>query len=579
MQSDKENIYKKDFESWSKLKKALNNKGSVKYMKEREIWWCSIGVNIGSEIDGKNDMYERPVLILKKHNKDIVSILPLTSSKTSSYHNFNIFYKGVESSVVLTQLKTVDMKRLSRKIGRLAKDTFSQIQNRVYMDVYKYETPHKRGISEPEGLNSTIIANDNNLSNSQNKTSHYYNAEALELHKKFGGKLETNSKVKLENREDLSRAYSPGVAAVCKKIYEEGEEGFNKNENKILGLEKASRDYTLKRNTVAIISDGSAILGIGNLGAHASIPVMEGKAAILKEFASVDAFPICLMTQDTEEIIKIIKNISPVFGGINLEDIASPKCFEIEERLRKELNIPVMHDDQWGAATVTLSALINSLKIVNKNKEEIRVVISGVGAAGVATAKLLISYGIKDIIFVDSLGIINKKRKEEGENSGKKLNKEKLELLSLTTLHNLDGGLSEAIKGGDVFIGLSKPNVLTTEMVKSMNTNPIIFALANPNPEISVEEALSCGVRIIATGRSDYPNQINNSLVFPGFWRGVLDAQYAKTYKGVDNSIFIKIAKDLAEYTEISNGGINENRILPNMFDKKVVEIVASSFK
>lgn len=408
---------------------------------------------------------------------------------------------------------------------------------------------------------------------------HDYNVEALELHKKFGGKLETVSKVRLENREDLSKAYTPGVAHVCREIFNEGERSVEKNENKILGLEKASRDYTLKRNTVAIISDGSAILGIGNLGAHASIPVMEGKAAILKEFAGVDAFPICLETQDTEEIIKIIKNITPVFGGINLEDIAAPKCFEIEERLRKELSIPVMHDDQWGAATVALTALINSLKIVNKNKEDIKVVLSGVGAAGVATARLLIGYGVKNIIFVDSVGIINKQRKEEGEMSGKKLNKEKLELLENTNEHNLDGDLSVAVKNSDVFIGLSKPNVLTGEMVKSMNTDPVIFALANPSPEIDPETALACGACVMATGRSDYPNQINNSLVFPGFWRGVLDAQYAGTYKGVDNNIFIKIAKDLAEYTEKSEGGISENRILPDMFDREVVKIVANSFK
>jgi malate dehydrogenase (oxaloacetate-decarboxylating) len=407
---------------------------------------------------------------------------------------------------------------------------------------------------------------------------HDYNLEALELHKKFGGKLETNSKVKLENREDLSKAYTPGVAHVCKEIFNEGERSAEGNEEKILGLEKASREYTLKRNTVAIISDGSAILGIGNLGAHASIPVMEGKAAILKEFASVDAFPICLQTQDTEEIINIIKNISPVFGGINLEDIAAPKCFEIEERLRKELNIPAMHDDQWGAATVALTALINSLKIVNKNKEDIKVVLSGVGAAGVATARLLISYGIKNIVFVDSIGIINKQRVEEGEVNGKSLNKEKLELLANTNEHKLAGGLEEAVSGADVFMGLSKPDVLTANMLKTMNSDAIIFALANPFPEIDPEVARTAGARIIATGRSDYPNQINNSLVFPGFWRGVLDSQYENKYKGIDNNIFIKIAKDLAEYTQKSEEGISENRILPDMFDKEVVEIVASSF-
>jgi malate dehydrogenase (oxaloacetate-decarboxylating) len=285
-----------------------------------------------------------------------------------------------------------------------------------------------------------------------------------------------------------------------------------------------------------------------------------------------------LQTQDTEEIINIIKNISPVFGGINLEDIAAPKCFEIEERLRKELNIPVMHDDQWGAATVALTALINSLKIVNKNKEDIKVVLSGVGAAGVATARLLISYGIKNIVFVDSIGIINKQRVEEGEVNGKSLNKEKLELLANTNEHKLAGGLEEAVSGADVFMGLSKPDVLTANMLKTMNSDAIIFALANPFPEIDPEVARTAGARIIATGRSDYPNQINNSLVFPGFWRGVLDSQYENKYKGIDNNIFIKIAKDLAEYTQKSEEGISENRILPDMFDKEVVEIVASSF-
>ena len=408
--------------------------------------------------------------------------------------------------------------------------------------------------------------------------SHDYNVEALELHKKFGGKLESKSRFKLENREDLSKAYTPGVAEVCREISKRGVKG-KENEEGVLGSANnfisAALDYTLKRNTVAIISDGSAILGLGNLGAYASIPVMEGKVCILKEFADVDAFPICLDTQDTEEIISIIKNIAPVFGGINLEDISAPKCFEIEERLRAELSIPVMHDDQWGAATVALAALINSLKIVNKDKQNIKLVLSGVGAAGVATARLLISYGIKNIIFVDSKGIISKKRIEGGEI----LNKEKLELLTLTNEHDIDGGLDIAIKNSDIFIGLSKPNVLRGDMVKSMNADPIIFALANPSPEIDVEVARAVGARIIATGRSDYPNQINNSLVFPGFWRGVLDAQYAGKYFGIDNNIFIKIAKDLAKYTENSEGGINENRILPDMFDKEVVKIVAGSFK
>lgn len=384
-------------------------------------------------------------------------------------------------------------------------------------------------------------------------SNHDYNAAALELHKNCGGKLEVVSKVKLENREDLSRAYTPGVAEVCREIAKHRD------------LDKV---YTLKKNTVAIVSDGSAILGLGNLGASAAIPVMEGKAAILKEFAGVDAFPICIETQDKEEIIKIVKNIASVFGGINLEDIASPQCFEIEERLRAELTIPVMHDDQWGAATVTLAALINSLKIVDKNKEDIKVVLSGVGAAGVATGRLLQAYGIKNLILVDSNGIVNTKRKNNHE-----LNKEKVELLENSSIQDLEGGLAEAVAGSDVFIGLSKPNVLTKDMVKSMAQNPIIFALANPNPEILPEDAAEAGAYIVGTGRSDYPNQINNSLLFPGFWRGVLDSQNNGTYKKIDINTFVHIAQRLAEHTK----GLNTENILPDMFDKEVVKVVAGS--
>lgn len=377
---------------------------------------------------------------------------------------------------------------------------------------------------------------------------HDYNQGALNLHKKFGGKLETVSKIKLDNREALSQAYTPGVAAVCNAI------AADKSLDKVL---------TLKKNTVAIISDGSAILGLGNLGASAAIPVMEGKAAILKEFADVDAFPICIDTQDTEEIINIIKNIAPVFGGVNLEDIASPKCFEIEERLRAELSIPVMHDDQWGAATVALSAFINSIKLAEKKKDNVRVVLSGVGAAGVATARLLNAYGVKNMIYVDSKGIINSSRND--------LNKEKLELINNSNIKDLDGDLSKAVAGADVFIGLSKPNVLTGEMVKTMNQKPIIFGLANPTPEIIPELATEVGAFIIATGRSDYPNQINNSLVFPGFWRGVLDAQSAGTYKKIELETFVTIAEALADYVT----DLKRDNILPNMFDRGVVKVIA----
>lgn len=402
---------------------------------------------------------------------------------------------------------------------------------------------------------------------------HDYYKEALELHKNFGGKLDIISKVDLKNRDDLSRAYSPGVGEVCREIARD---------------EDLAKVYTLKKNTIAIVSDGSAILGLGNLGAKAAIPVMEGKAAILKTFAGVDAFPICIDSQDAEEIIKTVKNIAPVFGGVNLEDISGPKCFEIEERLRKELSIPVMHDDQWGAATVALAGLINSLKFAGKNKQDVKVVISGVGAAGVATARLLIEWGVKNILFIDSKGLVHKNRTD--------LTKEKIELLNVTNDIDIDNfnavlanislnlkekygkefslDLASALCGADVFIGLSKPNTVVPEMIKGMNEKPIIFALANPTPEIMPELAKEAGAFIVATGRSDYPNQLNNSLVFPGFWRGVLDAQFKNTYKGIDNHIFVKIAENLANHAK----NMSTENILPDMFDKEVVRVVSDSF-
>ncbi len=371
--------------------------------------------------------------------------------------------------------------------------------------------------------------------------------KALELHEKNQGKLETNSKVKLDSKEILSEAYSPGVAEVSKQIAE----------NPLL----ASK-YTLKGNTVAIISDGSAILGLGNLGALAAIPVMEGKACILKEFAGVNAFPICLETQDTEEIIQTIKNIAPVFGAINLEDFSAPKCFEIEERLRKELSIPVMHDDQWGAATATLAGLINALKLAEKDKNA-RIVLSGIGSAGVATARLLINYGFKNIIYVDSKGIINTKRED--------LNKEKKELLEKSTIQDTEGGLAEAIKEADVFIGLSLGGLLSKDMVKSMNSKPIIFALANPYPEIMPEDAFEAGAFIVGTGRSDYPNQINNSLVFPGAFKGILEANIPQ----FKTEMFLAIAEALANMVT----DLSPKKILPSMFDKEVVKVVAETVK
>lgn len=375
--------------------------------------------------------------------------------------------------------------------------------------------------------------------------------KSLELHKKMHGKLETQSKIPLTSREELSLAYTPGVAAVCELLAKEPEK---------------AREYTLKHNTIAIVSDGSAILGLGNLGATASIPVMEGKAAIFKEFAQVDAFPICLDTQDTEEIIKAVKQIAPVFGGINLEDISAPRCFEIETRLRQELSIPVMHDDQWGAATVTLTALINSLKLKGMSKDDAKVVLSGIGAAGVATARLLLTYGIKHITFVDSKGIITSSRSD--------LTKEKTELLSQSTAPEKEGDIADALIGADVFIGLSKPGVLTENMVKTMNDKPVIFALANPTPEIMPDVALSAGAFIVATGRSDFPNQINNSLVFPGAFRGMLRVPGAQ----FQNNLFIEIAEGLAAYTQ----DISTQKILPSMFDDgvadKVTEIVIQHY-
>ncbi len=378
--------------------------------------------------------------------------------------------------------------------------------------------------------------------------------KSLELHAQYHGKLETVSKIKLDSKEVLSLAYSPGVAEVSREIARDP---------------ALAREYTLKRNTIAIVSDGSAILGLGNLGSLAAIPVMEGKAAIFKEFAGVDAFPICLDTQDTEEIIKVVKQIAPVFGGINLEDISAPRCFEIEERLRKELSIPVMHDDQWGAATVSLAAFINSLKLTNLKLEtplkleEVKIVVSGVGAAGVATARLLNTYGAKNIIYVDSKGIIHKNRTD--------LTKEKIELLAQSTAIVEEGSLADALKNAHVFIGLSKPAVVTKEMVQSMAANPVIFGLANPTPEIMPEEAKAAGAYIVATGRSDYPNQINNSLVFPGAFRGMLENNIPQ----FKIEMFSAIGEALADSVE----DITPEKIIPSMWDKNVVSIVSETIK
>ena len=376
---------------------------------------------------------------------------------------------------------------------------------------------------------------------------HDYNKESIDLHKLHHGKIGLSVKVPMDNRDDLSRSYTPGVAEISREISRDP---------------SLAREYTLKRNTVAIISDGSAILGLGNLGPLAAIPVMEGKAAILKSFAGVDAFPICLDTQDTEEIVKAVKQLAPVFGAVNLEDIAAPRCFEIEERLRRELSIPVMHDDQWGTATVVLAGIINALKVTNRaNDTSVKIVVNGVGSAGVATSRLLLSYGFKNILFCDSKGIIHAMRSD--------LTEQKKELLAGSNLGGHDGGLSDAVVDTDVFVGVSKAGALTEEMVKTMKKDPIVFALANPIPEIMPDIARSAGVAVIATGRSDFPNQLNNSLIFPGLFKGVLD----KNIKQFEIGMFTKAALALANHVKDPT----PENILPTMFDKELVGVIAAT--
>ena len=367
--------------------------------------------------------------------------------------------------------------------------------------------------------------------------------QSLDLHKKHRGKIEVISKVPLTNKAELSLAYTPGVAEVSREIGRDVELAY---------------EYTIKGNTVAIVSDGSAILGLGNLGAHAAIPVMEGKAAIFKEFAGIDAFPICVNTQDVEEIIALVKNIAPVFGGINLEDISAPRCFEIEERLRAELPIPVMHDDQHGTATVVLAGLINSLKLRGSKKEDVHVVMSGAGAAGTAITKILLAYGFKHFIICDTQGAIFEGR--EG------MNEEKRALARVTNSDKKMGTLAEVLHSADIFIGVSKPGLLTAEMVHTMAERPIIFALANPVPEIMPDIAKEAGAFVVATGRSDFPNQINNSLAFPGIFRGALDHRI-KQFK---EEMFVRAAEALASY--VTNP--TPDQVLPQQFDNGLVAVV-----
>ena len=374
--------------------------------------------------------------------------------------------------------------------------------------------------------------------------------KAIKLHEEWNGKLSTTAKASVKTREDLALAYTPGVAAPCRIIAENKEEAYK---------------YTLKANTIAVVSDGSAVLGLGNIGPEAAMPVMEGKCVLFKEFGDVNAFPICLGTQDTDEIVKIVTALAPTFGGINLEDISAPRCFEIEERLKETLNIPVFHDDQHGTAIVVLSAIINSLKITKKKKEDCRIVVNGAGAAGIAITKLLLRYGFKHAILCDRTGIISKDRTN--------LNDMKKEMLKITNLENKTGSLADALVGADIFIGVSAPNSVTKDMVRSMNADPIIFAMANPTPEIMPDEAKEAGARIVGTGRSDFPNQINNVVAFPGIFKGALEGRATKITEEM------KLAAAEAIASLVSDEELNEEFIMPEAFDPRVSRVVADAVK
>ena len=376
------------------------------------------------------------------------------------------------------------------------------------------------------------------------------NEKSLALHEEWKGKITTESKVPINTREALALAYTPGVAEPCKEIAKDPEAAYK---------------YTVKQNTIAVVSDGSAVLGLGNIGALAAMPVMEGKAVLFKEFGGVNAVPICLDTQDTEEIIKTVVNLAPSFGGINLEDISAPRCFEIEERLKKLLKIPVFHDDQHGTAIVCLAAIINSLKIVGKKKEDCKIVINGAGSAGVAICKLLLRYGFKTIIMCDSRGIISADRTD--------LNDSKKDILKITNPDNVSGKLADAMVGSDIFIGVSAPDSVTADMVKSMNIDPIIFAMANPIPEIMPDVAKAAGARIVGTGRSDFPNQINNVVAFPGIFKGALEGRAEQITEEM------KLAAAEAIAGLVSDEELNEEFIMPEPFNPAVADRVAEAVK
>lgn len=376
------------------------------------------------------------------------------------------------------------------------------------------------------------------------------NEKALMLHEQWRGKLETISKTPVKTREDLALAYTPGVAQPCKVIAQDKEAAYT---------------YTWKSNTVAVVSDGSAVLGLGNIGPYAAMPVMEGKAVLFKEFGGVNAVPICLDTQDTEEIIKAVTYLAPGFGGINLEDISAPRCFEIEERLKAILDIPVFHDDQHGTAIVVLAGIINALKVVGKKKEDCKVVVNGAGSAGVAITKLLLNYGFTNIIMCDKVGIIGK--------STDGLNNMQKKMSELTNPDNLTGTLADAMKNADIFVGVSAPNIVSAEMVSSMNSDAILFAMANPVPEIMPDIAKAAGARVVGTGRSDFPNQVNNVVAFPGIFKGALEG------RAVQITEEMKLAAAHAIAGLVPENELNEDNIMPQAFDPKVAEVVAQAVK
>ncbi|HIX24787.1 MAG TPA: NADP-dependent malic enzyme [Candidatus Lachnoclostridium avicola] len=376
------------------------------------------------------------------------------------------------------------------------------------------------------------------------------NEKALLLHREWQGKLETVSKAKVASREDLALAYTPGVAEPCKVIAKDKEEAYI---------------YTWKSNTIAVVSDGSAVLGLGNIGPYAAMPVMEGKAVLFKEFGGVNAVPICLDTQDTEEIIQTVKNIAPGFGGINLEDISAPRCFEIEERLKEMLDIPVFHDDQHGTAIVVLAGVINALKVTGKKKEDCRVVVNGAGSAGIAISRLLLTYGFQHLTLCDRAGILCKGM--EG------LNWMQEKMMDVTNLEHQTGSLADAVKGADIFIGVSAPGIVTKEMAASMNHDAIVFAMANPVPEIMPDLAKEAGVRVVGTGRSDFPNQVNNVIVFPGIFKGALEGRA----KAITEEMKLAAAEAIAALVDEKD--LNEDNILPEAFDPRVADAVSRAVK